>query len=322
MGKIIAYYGHDWANNVGNAFIDYAIRYCVKEVLKNEDYHFYEASNLPAFLKFNFSLRKPFSYFNGKASDFDLRQCISPDVVILGGSLLDKFWSKIHGSLLNWLKETKTKVIILGGGGGNQYSAEEINDCKQIWKGINVIAFIARDYRTYDNFKDFFPNSYAGIDNAFFLKDCFKPAPLKIEKLGVKAFDLTYNRNIEFPEGFKVVTLGHKLTDVDSFKYAFRHGLRTFRIVKEYDLISDFPDDYLHLYGNSSITHSDRVHACVSTLSFGGKAQYYDKSDRSFLFERVKLGQINKELVQLDQAYISEEKEKQLSFLKEALSNV
>lgn len=320
--KTICYFGHDWAGNIGNAFIDYSIKYCIDKVLKDEDYVLYQASNLPAALKYNYSHRRPISFLIHKENHFDLRTLMSPDYVILGGSLLDIFWCKIHANLLNWLSTNKIKVIILGGGGGNNYTSEEIKYIQNTWKNVNVISFIARDYKVYENFKDFFPNSYAGIDNAFFLGDFFRPAPLQINHLGIKAFDLTYNRNIKFPKDFTVLTLGHRLMDVDSIKYAYRHGIKTFKIVADYDMISDYPDDYLHLYGNSEITHSDRVHACVATLSFGGKAQYYDKSDRSYLFERVGLQNINKELVTLNKDFIKQEKEKQLKYLKNILENL
>lgn len=314
--KTICYFGQNWAGNLGNAFIDYSIKYCLNRVLHGEDYVINEASNLPANLKYNFGKRNPFQWFVKNPSTFDLRLHMKPDYVVLGGSLLDVFWTKMHAEFLKWLSEKSIKVIILGGGGGNHYTQEEITYVKNAWKNINVIGFVARDYRAHENFKDIFTNNYAGIDNAFFLADFFKPAELDIEKLGAKAFDLTFDREIEFPDGFTVVNLRHRVQDVDSFKFFRKHGVKTWSIAGETDVLSDSPEDYLHIYGNSKITHSDRVHACVSTLSFGGQARYYDKSDRSFLFERVGLGNINKELVKLDQDYIRGEKEKQLAFLK------
>lgn len=313
----IAYYGQDWAGNIGNSFIDYSINYCLRKVLEDKEFQIIEASNMPAKFKYNFGKRKPFSWFSKHTSTFDLRTHIQSDYAVLGGSLLDVFWTKINIGLLQYFKEKQVKVIILGGGGGNNYSQEEIKYVTNAWKGINVIAFISRDYRAYENFKKFFPNSYAGIDNAFFLADFFKPAKLDIMKLGVKAFDLTFDRHIDFPDGFTVVSLQHRVENVDSFRYFRKHGINTWRIAAESDVLSDSPEDYLHIYGNSQITHSDRVHACVSTLSFGGLARYYDNSDRSFLFERVGLGNINKELVKLDQDFIREEKRKQLDFLRQ-----
>ena len=325
--KTICYFGHDWAGNIGNAFIDYSIKYCIRKALNDPQYPIVEASNLPAYLKYNFAKRKPFNRFSfSKMShvDFDLRTMMEPDVVVLGAALLDVYWSKIHAGLLDWLRTTKTKVIILGGGGGNNYSADEIGYVKEAWRGIDVISYIARDEKAYKNFMDLSENRYLGIDNAFFLSDCFTPARLntQVKKLGVKTFDIKTGRDVHFPDDYMVITLPHRLMDVDSIKFASRHGMNTFSIVGETDLISDFPDDYLHIYGNAAQTHSDRVHACVATLSFGGAARYYDNSDRSWLFERVQCGGIRKELTTLNQAYIKEEKYKQIQYLKSILDQV
>src|ERR1035437_2276028 len=262
--KTVCYFGHTWGENIGNAFIDYSINYCLKEVI-DSDVRIVNVSNQPSNLKYNFSERFPFSILSGKGavSAFDLRLLTKPDVVILGGSLFDVFWSKVHIHLLNWLIEKQIPIIVLGGGGGNNYTEKEIDNVKNIWKELNVHTFISRDDVAFETFGHLFKNIYSGIDNAFFLSDLFIPTKLSVESLGVKALDLTYNRNIEFPADMKVITVGHRLASVDSIKFFFKHGLNTYKIVKQYDLISDFPDDYLHLYGNSKITHSDRVHACV-----------------------------------------------------------
>ena len=52
-------------------------------------------------------------------------------------------------------------------------------------------------------------------------------------------------------------------------------------------MCSDYPLDYLFIYRNVAATHSDRVHACIPTLSFGNKAQLYSDSPRIALFENV-----------------------------------
>lgn len=324
MMKTICYFGFNWAGNIGNAFIDYSINYCLNKVVDSEKYKIVNLSNHPASIKYNFGYRKPFSFLGGigKPSNFDLRILTKPDVVVLGGSLFDIFWSKVHKRLIDWLVETQIPVIVLGGGGGNNYSTDEINYVRKVWEKVNLFTLISRDNNAYNNFKNLSERHYSGIDNAFFLNDFFKPAELSIEDIGIKAFDLTYDRDISFPKDMNVFELGHRLVNVDSIKFFLKHGFKTYKIVKKYDLISDFPDDYLHLYGNSKITHSDRVHACVATLSFGGKAQYYDKSDRSYLFERVNLGNIRNDLVSLDRNYINEEKNRQLKFLKEAIADI
>jgi hypothetical protein len=135
--KTICYFGQNWAGNIGNAFIDSSINYCLQKVTTNETIRIINISNHPATVKYDYGLRKPFSIFGGKGkpSDFDLRVLTKPDVVVLGGSLFDIFWSKVHGNLLDLLFEMQIPVIILGGG-GNNYSHQEVDYVKNIWNKI------------------------------------------------------------------------------------------------------------------------------------------------------------------------------------------
>jgi hypothetical protein len=92
------------------------------------------------------------------------------------------------------------------------------------------------------------------------------------------------------------------------------------RMAGQRHLISDFPDDYLHVYANAARTFSDRVHACVATLAFGGEAQLFSASDRSHLFERAGLGNIKEKPVRLDIDSLKSEKEKQLSAIQQVFA--
>ncbi len=75
-----------------------------------------------------------------------------------------------------------------------------------------------------------------------------------------------------------------------------------------------------NVFGNSSETYSDRVHACIATLIYGGKAKYFDDSGRANLFERIGIGNIRNNLMTLDMSFIEKEKEKQLAFLNKIFS--
>lgn len=244
-----------------------------------------------------------------------------PDLVVLGGSLFDVFWCKVHARFLDWLIENQYPVFVLGGGGGNNYSQEELDFVSGYWKKINFIGYVARDEKAYSNFGKYAKIAYSGIDNAFFLNNAFIPAPLNMDPFIINSFDLTYTRTIK-EESKKIIRLSHRLLDVDSFKYFLSKRFKMFKLIKSYDLISDYPDDYLHLYANADVTHSDRVHACVSSLIFGKKAQYYDKSDRSYLFDRIGLSEIRNKPVMLDMDFIEKEKEKQLEAIKRIFEQI
>lgn len=316
--KNIFYFGHCWADNVGNAFIDYGVNYSINRMLPNEDYILHNISNMQPYNDYNFNQRFPFNILSGgsknKKSKFDLRTKTNPDLVVLGGSLFDVFWCKVHQDFLHWLIEKQVPVFVLGGGGGNRYSREELEFVSNYWKKINFVAYASRDENALQNFGNFALEKFNGIDNAFFLDDAFKPAPLDIDPYVINTFDLTFTRNITH-NNLPVIKLAHRLLNVDSFKKILSNKGSAFKTVKKYDYISDYPDDYLHLYANTRATYSDRVHACVATLVFGNKAQYYDKSDRSYLFDRISLSDIRNKPVMLNKLLIEKEKNKQLEFI-------
>lgn len=79
---------------------------------------------------------------------------------------------------------------------------------------------------------------------------------------------------------------------------------------------ADLPYGYLELYANSSLTLSDRVHACAVTLAYGHPAMLFTKTTRVGLLERVGAGEISRYPVRLDMALLKEEKRKQLDWLK------
>lgn len=323
--KQIFYFGHCWADNIGNAFIDFGINYSLKEALKDHDIQVNNISNVQPYNNYKFNHKFPYNILSGgrkKTEDiFDLRVNTKPDLVVLGGSLFDVFWCKVHANFLNWLIEKKYPVMVLGGGGGNNYSQEELNYVSDYWKKINFIGFIARDEKAHENFGKYAKIAYNGIDNAFFLNDAFTPAKLDIEPYIANTFDLTFPRTIQ--EGSKkIIKISHRLLDVDSFRSFLIRRFKAFKIVNTYDYISDYPDDYLHLYANAEVTHSDRVHACVATLIFGGKTQYYDKSDRSYLFDRVGLSEIRNKPVTLDMDFINKEKANQLEAIRKVFQQI
>lgn len=85
---------------------------------------------------------------------------------------------------------------------------------------------------------------------------------------------------------------------------------------RENMMISDVPEDYLHLFANTHSTYSDRVHACIPTLSFGNWARLYTKSPRAYLFDRAGVGEVKNKLVKLDQEKMRKEKEDQIAYLR------
>ncbi|WP_407282789.1 polysaccharide pyruvyl transferase family protein [Methanolobus sp. WCC1] len=112
-------------------------------------------------------------------------------------------------------------------------------------------------------------------------------------------------------EEYMLVRTIHKVVSV-SKRQAF---------IKPNTFLSDIPYTYLNIYANSSATFSDRVHACVATLSYGNPAMLFSNTKRARLFERfTDLNDIYEKPVSINKATLETEKEMQLEFLSFVLS--
>jgi|GEM_PF-2341278 len=119
--------------------------------------------------------------------------------------------------------------------------------------------------------------------------------------------------------GVKLTTLSDE-QDMVGYQSFLKNPFKQKRWIQESIVVSDHPYEYLNVFGNSSETYSDRVHACIATLIYGGKAKYFDDSGRANLFERIGIGNIRNNLMTLDMSFIEKEKEKQLAFLNKIFS--
>ena len=318
----ILYCGHGWAPNIGNAFIDKGILYQLKKSFPNVIIH--EVSNTNSYLDNKYSIKRPYNLFrnkNIKKKNFDLRTLVKTDLIVLGGALFNINWFKINKTLIDYLINSQKKVLIIGGGGGNLYNKEQTNFIQSILRKINLIVLVARDEPTYESYREYAKYSYNGIDSAFFLNDCFKPAELDYNSYIISVFDFLKEPK-EILNHRNIIRLYHNSSTIIELNSLIRKPLKTLKIMGNKDWVSDYPDDYLHLFANADITFSDRVHACVASLAYGNKAKFYHPTHRSYLFDRVGLSNIRKEVQSLDNDYIVNEKQKQIDFLTEIMNNL
>lgn len=82
---------------------------------------------------------------------------------------------------------------------------------------------------------------------------------------------------------------------------------------------ADLPYGYLNLYANSSLTLSDRVHACAATLVFGNSAMLFVNTDRLGLLGRVGAEGITEHPVRLDMERLKDEKRRMMEWLQQTL---
>lgn len=295
LKKKIIYYGGCWPTNIGNAFIDYGSVYTIKEACPNADIYF--ASELPRwlFMRAGKDMNK----------SVDLAGIAEVDYLVFSGAALTIEATKTICPIIQRLSRRGVKIIIDGCGGGS-YKKTEVDNFRRFLDSVEISGFISRDETAYNSYKDCCPKSHNGIDCAFFLSKSFSPVPLIIKDYAVYNFDHIKEPKIE----------GHNKKIIRTHHACFGN------IPKEHfkfedTLISDVPDDYLNLYANTYATYSNRVHACIATLSFGNLARLYSSTPRGSVFDRLGLGQIREKLVKLDRDKLDIEQKKQISFLKE-----
>jgi hypothetical protein len=85
---------------------------------------------------------------------------------------------------------------------------------------------------------------------------------------------------------------------------------------------SDEPWTYFTLYANATLTVSDRVHACIVTLAYGRPAILFSKSPRSQVFDRLGLDAIRTRVVTLDPVYLEQQRQNELTFLRNAMNSL
>jgi hypothetical protein len=158
-------------------------------------------------------------------------------------------------------------------------------------------------------FKDAVPNMFQGMDCAFFLPDYYAPPKLVLPDYNVECFDEKHQPTID-----------HKKNLVLRAHHDMWGPLREEYINQPMTLVSDVPEDYLTIYSQAKETYSDRVHACVATLAYGGKARLFSKTPRKALFDRVGAQKVTSELISLDKDLLSEMKTKQVDKAREYIS--
>lgn len=325
-------------NNIGNGFIDLGAEATIKAAMPEDAVivKFSQCANFAASMGKTFMLKENpvvnwvwvhlMQKFAKKLHDrsyqsistldvFSPASMFKLDYLIIPGCVLTVPFFTIYGKLLQDKVAQGCKLIFLGAS-GNFYTDYEVEFVSNYLKRLDPYAVMTRDSVAFDNYKGFGKYVYNGIDNVFF-----------VNRLGIPALESDPESyvvvNIEEPkhkdirkklveklqaEGKNVIFSNHK-----PFPYT-----KISKLVKEdHMVISDYPLDYLLLYKNVDTVYSDRVHACIPTLSFGHKAVLYSDSPRKALFENVGIGEITEEPMQV--VGLEERQNKQIAFLAQIL---
>lgn len=317
----VLYYGGCWPTNIGNAFIDYGSMYSIK--LAKPRARVYFASEFSRWL-----CRTSKNEMNRSV---DLGQIMDFDAMVVSGMVMCDEFVRVEGPILAEVARRGIPIHFIGCGGSSYDQSEKQNFIKFL-RSIEVGGYVSRDRKAYDNYESCFRDSHNGVDCAFFLSEGFVPAKLRIPDFIVLNFDLKEEPHIN--SNRRVIRTHHSCwetyphsrgsgTLAARIEESVRHRLGGKTRSSPYGLgetlISDIPEDYLNLYANAYATYSDRVHACIASLTFGRYARLYSDTPRAMLFERLGASGIVKKLVRIDPTLLEDARKDQVAFLRDVL---
>lgn len=239
------------------------------------------------------------------------------DYLVIPGCVLTVPFFVIFGEFLKRKVAQGCNLVFLGVS-GNYYTVEELT-CVREWLGIlKPKAIIFRDSVAYNNYASLCDNSYNGIDCVWFVNRLNIPEiKTNLDPYIVLNFDLPKNSRIKNSLKEKYASRNIVYTDHKPYPYT-----KVSKLAKKDVLCSDYPLDYLFIYKHVFETYTDRVHACIPTLSFGNKAQLFSDSPRVALFENVgiDLNELKQTPLKIDQEQLRVLQDAQIRILCEVLS--
>lgn len=326
-------------NNIGNGFIDYGAEATIKAAMPKDAniVKMSQCANFAASLGKSFMIKENLmvrwlwehivQHMEKKVHDraysaistldvFSPAKIALMDYLVIPGCVLTEAFFTIYGKFLEEKKRQGCKFIFLGAS-GNYYTENEIKNVRGWLLKLKPYAIIFRDSVAHKHYAELTDNAYNGIDNVFFVNRIGVPkTETSIGSYVVLNFDIPKHGHFKKELAKKFSDKGIVYTDHKPYPY-----IKISSLAKKNVMCSDFPLDYLFLYRNTEETHSDRVHACIPTLSFGNKAQLYSDSPRIALFENVGIDieEMKRHPIALDQDHLNFLQEKQIEYLSKLL---
>jgi hypothetical protein len=305
--KLVAYFTQNWTNNIGNLFIDIGATISLLEAAKvreNKSFSVIPVGTLNLWKTYLYRMEKaqmlkpiwgPLktlfpnlgNFIAQSTTQLSMAEIIKADYAVFSGWFFTPLHFKTFEKLFEKLKKKGVKIILYGVG-GDSYSSSEVEYIQNRLKKIKPWLIITRDSIAFEKYGYLAEESFDGLDAAFYVNrlNFLKDIEIEHNPYAVLTFDKVENRKIEKKleeelreRGIDVIKCSHKPYGRPSEKF-----------------VSESPFDYLLLYSRATEVHSDRVHACVVTLSFGNKCKLYSPDIRSALFSKVCEEDITKEL--------------------------
>lgn len=190
MRNVALVYGF-WGQNIGNAFFNIGGRWILDQIFP--DHHIAEIQDQPAYRTFNRKSR------GNPKNDFGLLSRLDVDYVVLQGPMLTTSFGTIWNDTFEALSKKGTKFIYLSAAFFH-YTKEEIDAATAVLKRFPPALISTRDSETYKHIKDLAPNTYEGIDSAFFVPKAYTPPPLDGNDFIAVNFDQYPEPNITLSE--------------------------------------------------------------------------------------------------------------------------
>lgn len=301
-------------NNIGNGFIDLGAEYTITSAKPKdaEFVKFSQCANFAASVGKQFVIKEnPFvnwiwvhimqklasklqdkSYKTVNSLDvFSVAKIVKLDYLIIPGCVLTVPFFTIYGGLLETKIRQGCKLIFLGVS-GNFYNDYEVQFVSDYLDKLKPYGIISRDSNAFNLYKKYAKYTYNGIDNVFFVNRLQLPtletteSPYVVINLEEPKHKLLKREIERKHEDKNIIYTNHK---------PFPFSKIAKFVKKEKTMISDYPMDYLILYKNAEAVYSDRVHACIPTISFSNDAFLFSDSPRKALFENVGISKMTKE---------------------------
>ena len=348
----VALVGGFWAQNIGNAFFNIGGMRILKEVFSNYSVEFIQ--DQPGYWTFNFRrnpnrnigilkhLETDYVVLQGPVLSKTYRKLWfntlrsfkkkRTKIVLLSAGLF-KYTDKEITSVRKMLKEVPPFIICTR----DHKTYEAVADCcERSYSGIDSGFFVSDTYEPF--LLDIRPYIAINFDR--------QPEPrLELLDRFIKSshFDGQFefggqNWQFKFPQFQKTLAMKGKIASYlgafcdfrslhskigrytiirPEHRFAPHIGWKIYRHGNA--IVADEPFTYLTAYGGTSLTLSDRVHACVATLSYGNPAMLFSPSPRTYLFDRLGLSDIRKRPIILESKVLEKEKKDEIEFLKAAI---
>lgn len=323
-------------NNIGNGFLDLATEYEINSAKSENDclVKLSQCANFAASMGRLFAIKENVvvkwawnalmdnkhakKLHNKTYNIVKMQDVLSPasmfdvDFLVIPGCVLTIHFLKIYYDFLKNKTQKGCKIIFIGAS-GNYYTNDEISYVKKCLSELKPYAIMTRDSVAYELYSEYTDNPYNGIDNAFFV-NCLEIPSLKSSSspYSVVNLELDNNKGIKKKLELELLNNGYNVIYSDHCPYPYT---KVSKMVKQNNtVISDYPLDYLTLYRNAEAVYTDRVHACITSLSFGTPVTLFSSSPRKALFENVGITPVSCEVLSI--TGLEKKQRAQVEFLK------